>query len=450
MSAARLRAEEAKTRYLQAQRDFKANVDGPIKQDLLSALRAQRSALNDQIAQKRGVLGDRHPDLVMLASQLNDINRQIDLERKRNIESAKSEYEALLEQQKSLEGQLKSVENRMLTDGQAMVKLQELQRDADANRNIYEQFLSRFKATSEQRLLQSTQTKVASLATPPVRSTRPPLALLLAGMLIASLLISTAVVAMLDARTDTAEPEPALEPKLEPRVAAAPGAAEPRPEMPIWVRIPNQATAPVSRTVWQKPISATTDLDVSSHLGALLDKITAVPGSRGKIALVTSIERGVGSSTVARSLNLAAVRGGMLSVLIQVQPDAVIASKAAAEQTPPDELRTSRAGLRSVSLLLNAGQDADGRTGDDIRDEFDLIVIDARSLAEQPEVASLSAHADLVILVVRDGATDATAIRGARAALSKSGAAAIGIVVNQVGAHAVRPQRQNETLGIAS
>src|SRR3954447_17081158 len=65
VSAARLRTEEAKTRYEQAQRDLKANVDGPVKQDLLSMLRAQRSQLNDQIAQKKTVLGERHPDLVM-------------------------------------------------------------------------------------------------------------------------------------------------------------------------------------------------------------------------------------------------------------------------------------------------------------------------------------------------------------------------------------------------
>ena len=142
VSAARLRAEEAKTRYQQAQRDLKANVDGPVKQDLLSMLRAQRSTLNDQIAQKRAVLGDRHPDLVMSYGQLSDLNRQIEAERKRNIESAKSEYESLLEQQKSLEAQLKSFESEMLVDGQALVKLQELQRDADANKNIYEQFLS--------------------------------------------------------------------------------------------------------------------------------------------------------------------------------------------------------------------------------------------------------------------------------------------------------------------
>ena len=71
------------------------------------------------------------------------------------------------EQQKALESQLKAVETQMLVDGQALVKLQELQRDAEANKNIYEQFLSRFKTTNEQRLLQSSQTKIASLAIPP-------------------------------------------------------------------------------------------------------------------------------------------------------------------------------------------------------------------------------------------------------------------------------------------
>src|SRR4051812_3566928 len=196
VSTARARSEEAKARYDQAQRDLKANVDGPVKQDLLSTLRAHRSALNDQIAQKRAVYGDRHPDLVISYGQLNDLNRQIDIERKKNIDTAKSEYEAQLEQQKSLENQLRAVESQMLEDGQALVRLQELQRDADANRNIYEQFLSRFKATNEQRLLQSSQTKIASPAIAPLRPTRPALSLLLAALAIASMLIATAVAAL--------------------------------------------------------------------------------------------------------------------------------------------------------------------------------------------------------------------------------------------------------------
>lgn len=432
VSAARLRAEEAKTRYQQAQRDFKANVEGPIKQDLLSALRAQRSALNDQIAQKRAVLGDRHPDLVMSFGQLNELNQQIETERKRNIESAKSEYESLLDQQKSLEARLKSVEAEMLVDGQALVKLQELQRDADANKNIYEQFLSRFKTTNEQRLLQSSQTKIASLAAPPVRSTRPPLALLLVAILIASLLISTATVAILDTRKNPPAPTPTA--KIGPSV---PAEVAPPQDLPVWVRIPNLLPPDIKRTVWQKPIGTTAESDLSPHLRVLLDRVASAPGQRGKVALMTSVENGVGCSAVARSLNLAAVNGGMLSVLIQVEADSVFgrASKGATWKTAPDSLPASKASLRSVNVLLSASQNGGLPTSDDIRSEFDLIIIDAPSLTEHPEVASLSAHADLVILVVRDSAGNPAAIRNARASLAKFGGAAVGIVVNQVSPH---------------
>ena len=227
VAAARARTEEAKARYEQAQRDLKANVEGPVKQDLLSALRAQRSALNDQIAQKRAVFGDRHPDLVMSYSQLNDLNRQIEVERTKGIDTAKSEYEAQREQQKALEGQMKAAESQILVDGQALVRLQELQRDAEANRNIYEQFLSRSKTTNEQRLLQSSQTKIASSAIPPLRSTLPPLPLLLAALAIGSLLTSTAVVAATGRGSDkAAEDAPAPDP------APRQPASSPRP--PVW------------------------------------------------------------------------------------------------------------------------------------------------------------------------------------------------------------------------
>src|SRR3954452_16968511 len=256
VSAARVRTEEAKARYEQAQRDLKANVDGPAKQDLLGTLRAHRSALNDQIAQKRAVYGDRHPDLMISLSQLNDLNRQIEVERKKNIDTAKSEYEAQLEQQKSLENQLRAVESQMLADGQALVRLQELQRDADANRNIYEQFLSRFKATNEQRLLQSSQTKIASPAIPPLRPTRPPLSLLLAALAIASILISTAVVAVMrsgpvEAAAAVSTPEPA---KL--------------PMPPVWARIPDLQPL-ASGPIWQRASTAG-EFNVAFHVRPLL------------------------------------------------------------------------------------------------------------------------------------------------------------------------------------
>lgn len=449
VAAARARAEEAKSRYEQLQRDLKANVDGPVKQDLLSALRAQRSALNDQIAQKRGVLGDRHPDLVMALSQLSDLNRQIEIERKKNIDTAKSEYEAQRDQQKALEDQLKAAEQQILVDGQALVKLQELQRDADANKNIYEQFLSRYRTTDEQRGLQNSQTKVASPATPPVRSTLPPLPLLLVALAIVSLLTSTAIVAVpgLDmkqlpiksiAPLRRAE-APASAPALP---SAAPQSALP-PGLPVLARIPNTVSPDAVRSVWQTPISTTAEPDLSPHLQLLIENIEQLPGEHGKVALLLSVETGAGGSTVARSLNRSAVKNGTLSVLIEMETSRT-------EAAPPQGSGIIKADLSSVVELLGASSKAPPYPQDDIRADFGLIIVDASSLAMQPAAVALAAHADLVILVVREGAANPAAIGKARADLSRFGSVPIALVVNRVTANAAVSNPQREALGLAS
>ena len=449
VSAARARTEEARARYEQVQRDLKANVEGPVKQDLLSMLRAQRSTLNDQIAQKKAVYGDRHPDLAISYSQLADINRQIEVERKKNIDTAKSEYEAQLEQQNALEKQLRAVETQMLVDGQALVKLQELQRDADANKNIYEQFLSRFKTTNEQRQLQSSQTKIASLAIPPMRSTRPPLALLLAALAIGSILTSTAAVAAMGSMSDG--PAPAEAPAQTPaqtlaRAEAAetqvqrPGPAARQPEampnLPVWARIPDLAPGAVANTVWQRPITATAELDLGAYLRPLLERIDRAPVRGCKVALVLSVGKGAGGNTVARSLNRAAVNRGMMSVLIRLQPEF------AGAQPPVTEWQdgSTTAGLQSIDELLSAGRKADARPEDDIRSEFDLIVVHASNLALQPDAIALAAHADLIIPVVRAGELGSAAMRRVTAALSRYNTVPTGLVVNHAPAGSVAPE----------
>ncbi len=259
VSAARLRTEEAKTRYEQAQRDLKANIDGPVKQDLLSMLRAQRSQLNDQIAQKRAVLGERHPDIVISYGQLSE--------------------------------------------------------HADANKNLYEQFLSRAKTTNEQRLLQSSQTKIASLAIAPTRPTRPPLSLILAALVIASILASTAVVALLNRSGISTGRHSA------PLANPPPVDVGTTLNVPVWSRIPDLRPQKTGMAVWQNPGDSRDEVDLGTYLRELLDALAGAPNHRGKVVLVTSIESGAGTSAVARSLNLAALDRGMFSVLIQVQAD---------------------------------------------------------------------------------------------------------------------------------
>jgi uncharacterized protein involved in exopolysaccharide biosynthesis/Mrp family chromosome partitioning ATPase len=434
VSAARLRAEEAKNRYEQAQRDLKANVDSPSgsRTDLLNILRAQRTQLNDQIAQKRAVLGDRHPDLVISLNQLSELNRQIEIERKRTVDSAKSDYETVLGQQKSLEQQLKSYEGDMLVDGQAAVKLQELQRDADASRNIYEQFLSRFKTTDEQRLLQTSQAKVVSAATAPTRPTRPPLALILVGLAIGALLSSVAIVTLLEAVGT-----PVKKPRKAAVVAPKSAEADAAPVAPVTPRIADPApAAPVSAVARpaQRPATLRAGpTQLRDQLRELLDTVVVMPGQRGKVVLVTSGEAGTGKSAVARSLNASAVQRGMLSVLIEVLPEQAFlrAGPRSGDGHAADSTRALRTNVRSVNLLLDSGQNvAVAAFPGDVRSEFDLIVIDAPSLTEQADVAAISALADYTLLVARDGSYTEM-VDKAMAALARFGNPLTGVVITQ-------------------
>ena len=446
VSGARLRAEDGKNRYDQALRDLKANVDVPSgsRTEILNVLRAQRTQLNDQIAQKRAVLGDRHPDLVIAYNQLSELNRQIETERKRALDGAKSDYETALEQQRSLEKQLKALEGEMLVDGQAAVKLQELQRDADANRNIYEQFLSRFKTTNEQRLLQTSQTKVASAAIPPTRSTRPPLALILVGLAIGALLSATAIVALLETvrpakdapETTPQGPQPAKADLIQ-NLRNSTGLSGANADPPLRHPSPEPEVGRNSR----------------NQLQELLDEIAMTPKQRGSVVLVTAGENGVDSSVAARALNTAAIESGLLSVLIEVLPkDTFLRRQNPADKGTTGGSRVLGTDANSVILLLDPGPNVTVSTfPGDVRLEFDLIVIDAPSPAELPDVVAISAHVDHTIIVARAGSADVPAINRAKAAVTRSGESTVVVVDNdnksagEAASRMVMPARRDRT-----
>jgi hypothetical protein len=214
----------------------------------------------------------------------------------------------------------------------------------------------------------------------------------------------------------------------------------------VWAHIPDLLPSDVPRNIWQGPVSATAELDLGPHLRPLLDRLEKLPGARGKVALVMSVGKRAGGNTVARSLNRWAVNRGKLSVLIRVEPD-LGGAGAGLAQGQSDGMTT--ADFRSVDALLGAGKRPEASPADDIRSEFDLIVVHATSLALQPEAAALAAHADLVILVACEDALDSAAMRRAMAALSRFGGVPTGLVINRVPADPSAARRRGEVLGLA-
>jgi uncharacterized protein involved in exopolysaccharide biosynthesis len=430
MSVAKLRTEEAKSRYDQVQRDLRANVETSAgsRSELLASLRASRSLLNDQIAQKRAVLGDRHPDVVISLTQSEALERQIDAERRRIIQAAKSDYEAQREQQKQVEGLLNEAERDMLTTSEAAVKLQDLQREADANRSIYEQFLGRYKTTSEQRSLQSQQTKVVSVATVPARTSRPSLTLLLVATAMAALLGSASVVTIAEVSgmrwptqlpKTTAVAPVAREPVLESAPALAPEdpTIKATLDLPVWGVMPfaslaGGATAPSP--------------DVKRRLADCLETIALTRGLRGRVVLFLSGSPLHGRSVIAEALSTLALDRGMLSVLIQIEPEkfGTVADISRTQMQPQAVVRTSSPSLQT--LLSNQQASPAG----DFRSEFDIIVVDGTALPDPAEIAGLTGHIDFAIFLI-DAKQDGAHMTRAMDVLSSNRHIAKGVIVDQ-------------------
>ena len=79
----------------------------------------------------------------------------------------------------SLEGELSKLKEQFAATDQAGVKLHELEREAEANRGLFEQFLNRAKQTSEQQSLQIADARIVAPALPPLKPSRPAMSLLL-------------------------------------------------------------------------------------------------------------------------------------------------------------------------------------------------------------------------------------------------------------------------------
>jgi len=143
----------------------------------LQALQLQKSEIAQSLAQLNLTFGSRHPRITAEESRLNSLDRQIEVERRRLVSSSKQRLDASITTLKALEKDMVSLRARANAGEEQFVVLSELEREASANRALFEDFLGRFKSAEKQQGLQGQEAKIASRATPPLKSTRPSTAL---------------------------------------------------------------------------------------------------------------------------------------------------------------------------------------------------------------------------------------------------------------------------------
>lgn len=179
LSAARAATMDAQARLDQIAANKRTAADaGAIPEALQSPtianLRAQYADARKKYAEQTAELGPRHPALRQTEKQVEDLKRTISEEIERFALSAKNDLTRARDYEASLNRALEVQKRQSVQLSQAAVRLRELEREADASRDVYQSFLKRSRETEEQETLNTSAARVIGEATVPQRRSFPP------------------------------------------------------------------------------------------------------------------------------------------------------------------------------------------------------------------------------------------------------------------------------------
>lgn len=182
--AARAQTAEARAKYDQVQQLSKSGSDpgginAAITSDMITKLRTQYADIAKNEADLASKYGPRHPLVANVRAQLKDTQRLINEEIRRILDSTQHDYDVARSREASLQQSLDQVQGVSSSSGQALVRLHELQREAEANRTLYESYLARYKETSAQESLEMPDSRVVTRASIPIRPSSPKTMLIL-------------------------------------------------------------------------------------------------------------------------------------------------------------------------------------------------------------------------------------------------------------------------------
>jgi exopolysaccharide transport family protein len=436
---ARVQTAEAHAKYDQVQRFTKSGGDPgsvaeALSSDMIVRLRTQYADLAKNEADLSTKYGARHPLVATVRAQLRDTQRLINEEVQRILQGRRHTYEVAAARETSLRKSLDELQGVSTDSGQAQVRLRELQREAEANRTLYESFLARYKEATARESLEMPEARIVSKAEAPLRPSFPNTPLFLALSLLLGLGLG-GVVALgadyFDRRVKTLEQ--AREATGLVGIAAMPlvGARE-------LARLAKRGRAELGRydprttrllpLVLQPPLmhyalEAPTSMFAEAVRTIRLAVQRATRTKAAQMVVVTSSLDGEGKTTLSVNLALSLAVIGVRTVLVEgdlrnpemtrsLCPRARIGLLDVAmgraplhhamlvEQATSLSILPSPAGRNTVAVTEFAFSEGMGAIFDALRSHYDVIVVDSPPLMPLADGHALAEHADCILLAI--------------------------------------------------
>lgn len=144
-----------------------------VSSPLLETLTRERTELARSRAEMMQNLGDRNRRVVGMSAQIEDLERSIEAELLRQIESIRSELDMANNREASLLQAMETIQQRMARVSAATITLDQMERSATAIRETYESTLTRFMQTAAQTEFQRPDAQLISVARPPSSPAEP-------------------------------------------------------------------------------------------------------------------------------------------------------------------------------------------------------------------------------------------------------------------------------------
>jgi polysaccharide biosynthesis transport protein len=444
LTRARIELDRASARFSQINR---ATAEGRPFESLrevqsspvIAELRRQETVLRGQLADLSSQYGPKHPVMQSVQGELDGVRSAIRDEINRGVEQLRHEEEIARARFDQVEGELNQARAALVGSEPSRIRLRELERNAAAQRRVYEAMLDRFQRAREQERVLVGSAEIISPAMVPQDPSNLSGFLLIGMTAAGSCAAGVGLALLMEIRQRGYTSASHLERELNCLVLAV------IPRIPDAQRRSRRKSVEVSAFV--EGIRCILQYVAPTQYGE--------SARNGKVIAITSCFAGEGKTTLAMSLARQAGFGGLKVLLIEgdLRKSGLrdTLQTVSASTGLPHVLKGTARSLEeaivtepasSVDIMLGFGPTPEAFTllrsaqmavlirG--MKQRYDLILLDTPPLMVVSDARSLVGLADQVLYVVRWKETDRSAVRTGIRDLQRGGADLAGVVLNDV------------------
>ena len=397
-------------------------------------MRTEQSRIERTIQQIKESGATQSVQLPQLNSQLESLKGQIGVEVQQILDSLRNEISVTHLQQAAVAANLKELQDSMSTANKANVQADQLDREASANRAIYESYLTRYKQTIEQDGIATAEARMISRAIPAKSKASPRLPVWLALGGIGGICFGLAGAFLMELRDKSIRSSAALE-------AAA--------RLPIIGRIPQLSVRErkeVARMVTDGNSGfgrAIADLQAQLLLSASTKAaraiaITSAEDQEGKTLITAGLARSLSATGIRTVVVDANFRNPMVAHEFgdQFGPylEEVIRGRHTLEAAVQRDRESSIDFVATQTCQVPAefllGHEQFAKMIAELKRQYDIVLIDTPAISNSTDAIRAASLADTTVLVVRRDTTKMEEVVAAVTKLRADGRKVSGIVLN--------------------